>query len=723
MRARWAVVGLALVAFACGASAARGPGTRAAVAPPNGSQPTGQAAPEAAATPQATTDGFHAVAPVRVMDTRRPEQGGPAFGPGEVRNLALAGAAALAQAVAVALNVTVTQPSTTSFLTVWPFGTQVPDTSNLNVVANQTVANLVVVALGAGKVSVRNAFGTAHVIVDVMGWFAAGFEGVVPARLMDTRRGLGGLALGPGETRLLAIGGAGGVPSNASAVVVNVTAVQPTATGFLTVWPAGAALPGTSNLNTVPNKTVPNLVAVGLGAGQIAIRNAFGSTHVLVDVMGWFSSGFQPLTPARVADTRVGQCGVVLAAGDTREVAVAAAGGVPASGAGAVTLNLTVTQPATAGFLSVWPAGSAFPGTSNLNFGAGETAGNLVMVGVGASGRVAVRNGSPSTAHFIVDLMGWFDGATGYTATGSCSSEQPPPPGPKITKVLWIWEENSNPDLLIGTCPTCLEMPYLNSLAATYGQATNVRSASFPSLPNYIAATSGDYWGIADDSLPAKHPLSVPNLFLQLPPGQAVVYAESMTKNCQLDDGAKTDINGAGFYTARRTAFPYYTNARSLCQHYQVPLEGNLQAAVAIGLPSFSEVVPATCNNFHKGGTGKDACQFGPGQTYKTRADKWLQKTISMVITGPDWKAGRLAIFVVWDEGWGQTPPLGADCTVLNLGGCHIPLVVISPDTHSVKDGATYTTYSVLRTTEEILGLPLLEKAKTALSLRQSFGV
>ena len=252
----------------------------------------------------------------------------------------------------------------------------------------------------------------------------------------------------------------------------------------------------------------------------------------------------------------------------------------------------------------------------------------------------------------------------------------------------------------------CLEMPYLNSLATTYGQATNVRAASFPSLPNYIAATSGDYWGIADDALPAKHLLGVPNLFSQLPAGQAKVFAESMTRNCQLDDGVKTDINGKGFYSVRRTAWPYYTDSRDRCLQHQVPMEGNLQAAIDQGLPAFSQVVPATCNNFHKGGS-PDVCVFGPGQTYKTRADAWLQTLIPKIMAGPDWKAGRLAVFIVWDEGYGPTPPFGADCTVLTLGGCRIPLVVLSPRTHGVKDANLYTTYSVLRTTQEILGLPL----------------
>jgi hypothetical protein len=100
-----------------------------------------------------------------------------------------------------------------------------------------------------------------------------------------------------------------------------------------------------------------------------------------------------------------------------------------------------------------------------------------------------------------------------------------------------------------------------------------------------------------------------------------------------------------------------------------------------------------------------------------------LKKTIPMIMAGPDWKAGRLAIFIVWDEGWGVTPPYGDDCTRLTLSGCRIPLVVLSPGTRGVKDGALYTTYSILRTTEEILGLPLLLKARTAASFRSSFGL
>ena len=270
-------------------------------------------------------------------------------------------------------------------------------------------------------------------------------------------------------------------------MALNVTVTQPSATSFVTVWPAGGPVPGTSNLNMIASQTVPNLVVVGLGNGQVSIRNAFGTAHADRRT-SWAGSrvGSNPSCPARVADTRSGQCGTVLAAGETREVAVAGVGGVPATGATAVALNLTVTQPSAAGFSTVWPAGAPFPGTSNLNFVPGQTVANLVVVGIGASGHVAIKNSSSGAAQVIVDVMGWFDGTSSYAANGSCTVAPPPS---TITKMLWIWEENTSPEQILGTCTTCLQMPYLNSLANTYGQATNVRGASFPSMPNYIAGT------------------------------------------------------------------------------------------------------------------------------------------------------------------------------------------------------------------------------------------
>jgi phosphatidylinositol-3-phosphatase len=327
---------------------------------------------------------------------------------------------------------------------------------------------------------------------------------------------------------------------------------------------------------------------------------------------------------------------------------------------------------------------------------------------------VVSRAHSWSSSVFVVALLA--SGTAIWSATAERASAAP------ITKVLWIWEENSDPTSLIGTCVTCQQLPYLNGLASTYGYATNARAASIPSLPNYIAATSGDTWGIADDGGPGKHPLSVLNLFDQLPLGQAKVFAEGMTANCQLVNGPKTDVNGSGFYVVRHTAWPYYTNSRSACLANQVPLDENLQAAVDGGLPALSIVVPANCNNFHKGGSSPDACVLAPGQTYASRADAWLQSHIPAIMAGPDWQAGELAIFIVWDEGKGPAPTNGSDCTTSTLKACKIPLVVLSSGTTGVVDNAPYTTYSVLRTTEELLGLPLIGKAATATSMAAGFG-
>jgi acid phosphatase len=311
-------------------------------------------------------------------------------------------------------------------------------------------------------------------------------------------------------------------------------------------------------------------------------------------------------------------------------------------------------------------------------------------------------------------------GAAGWSSWSSTRAGASDPP---ITKVLWIWEENSNPAKILGSCATCQQLPYLNSVAMTYGRATNVQNASLPSLPNYIAVTSGSTQGIADDAAPPKHPLSVPSLFDQLPLGQAKVFAETMTSNCQATDGPKGDVDGAGFYLVRHTAWPYYTTSRSACAANQVPMAGNLQTAIDNGLPRFSALVPAVCNDFHKGGS-PDVCVLGPGETYNSRADEWLEAHISQIMAGPDWQAGRLAIFVVWDEGAaGAGPGNGTDCTTSTDPTCKIPLVVLSPRTHSVVDATAYTTYSVLRSTEELLGLPLLGRAATAQSFVASFGL
>ena len=164
----------------------------------------------------------------------------------------------------------------------------------------QTVPNRVIVKLGAGgAVNFYDQFGHTDVIADVAGWFTDGsvalggseFVGVTPARTLDTRFSS---KLGTAATLTLPVAGHGGVPVTGAAVpptavVLNVTVTNPSAASYLTIWPAGASQPGTSDLNFVPGLTVPNLVVVKLGSGgAIDIFNRFGSTDVVVDVVGWY---------------------------------------------------------------------------------------------------------------------------------------------------------------------------------------------------------------------------------------------------------------------------------------------------------------------------------------------------------------------------------------------------------------------------------------------------
>jgi hypothetical protein len=204
---------------------------------------------------------------------------------------------------AVVMNVTATNTTAAGFFTVYPTGRTLPVASNLNWTAGVTVPNRVIVPVGTGgKVSFHNGAGNADLIVDVNGYFTdatgsgASFTAVTPSRIVDTRSGTGGFSspLGQGQIMIVPVAGSGGVPTMTSAtppsaVVLNVTVESPTVASDLVVWPDGASVPVASDLNFVPGQTVPNLVIVKLSAsGKIDIRNDFGSTSIIVDVVGWY---------------------------------------------------------------------------------------------------------------------------------------------------------------------------------------------------------------------------------------------------------------------------------------------------------------------------------------------------------------------------------------------------------------------------------------------------
>jgi hypothetical protein len=221
-----------------------------------------------------------------------------------------------------------------------------------------------------------------------------------------------------GQTVDLQIGGVAGVPANGvSAVVFNVTATDATAPGFVTVWPTGQALPTASSLNLgAVGATAPNQVTVPIGTGGKVSFFTQSGTHLLADLAGYYtvSSGFTPLTPARILDTRPGPGQIAYTgdkpgAGATVSVAVAGHGGVPSTGVGSVVLNVTATEATGPGFVTVWPGQTARPNSSVLNLTAvGDTRPNAVLVPLGTDGSVNLF--TQSGTHLVVDVAGWFPG-------------------------------------------------------------------------------------------------------------------------------------------------------------------------------------------------------------------------------------------------------------------------------------------------------------------------
>jgi hypothetical protein len=251
------------------------------------------------------------------------------------------------------------------------------------------------------------------------------YQAITPVRMLNTRTGTGHSgALTSHGSFTVVIGGTSQVPSNATAVAINLAAFGATNPGFLTAYAAGASKPTGSTLSYPKTATVANLAVVPLSptTHAITIDNGSATTvDVVGDVVGYYAptgAVYKPLTPQRILDTTKNS-DTPIAAGGARTVQVGGAGGVPLTGVSAVAVDVAVTRPQKAGYLRIFPTGSAEPSTSNLNFAANQTIANLVIVPLGSGGRITVANHSAGTAHIVVDVEGYF------ASSGSGSSMHP----------------------------------------------------------------------------------------------------------------------------------------------------------------------------------------------------------------------------------------------------------------------------------------------------------
>jgi phosphatidylinositol-3-phosphatase len=320
-----------------------------------------------------------------------------------------------------------------------------------------------------------------------------------------------------------------------------------------------------------------------------------------------------------------------------------------------------------------------------------------------AAGIVLLALVVPATAKLVEP-----DGASRASApSGICGWRDTPPA--RYDHVVWVLLENHSRPQLIGPAGSreADRSPYLNSLARRCGLATNYLALTHPSLPNYLALTSGSTGGVRRTCTPDACPQRRTTIFDQLagPGGGWRIYAEGMPSACHRRD--------SGRYVVRHNPATYFPVAD--CAAHDVPLgtatRGRLVDDLAAGrLPALTLVVPDQCHNTHD-------CAIDAG-------DEWLSQMVPRLVRSPLYRAGRTAVVVTWDEGAGGTR--GQDCRAHPDRSCRVATVVLSPTTRpGTRSSVALDHYSLLEATSRMLGVPPLGHAadRTTRDLRPAFGL
>lgn len=385
-----------------------------------GAAPVGAAAaPDEPPAPAAAGTRFVPMTPTRVLDTRsgigRP--GTTPVGAGGTVTVALADKVP-AHAKAVVLNVTGTETSAATYVSVYPSGVPRPAASTLNLVKGETRPNATTVMLGAdGAVTLFNFNGSVHLLADLAGYYTesatlpegvqpGAFTAISPTRVLDTRTGA---KVGPGGVITLDLSTR--VPASATAVTFNLTGVEATTNTFVTAWPTGAPRPTASSLNLTPAVPTPNHVTVALGQGRkVDLYNFTGSVHLIADLAGHYATDggklFYPALPKRVVDTRA--TGTTLVAGSGFEHFET---DTP-DDVSAFAANVTGVAPTASTFITVWPAGTPRPNASVLNLVPGQVSANMTTAGLGPLPGYPYRGfavyNQAGQVDVVIDLFGHF---------------------------------------------------------------------------------------------------------------------------------------------------------------------------------------------------------------------------------------------------------------------------------------------------------------------------
>jgi phospholipase C len=303
----------------------------------------------------------------------------------------------------------------------------------------------------------------------------------------------------------------------------------------------------------------------------------------------------------------------------------------------------------------------------------------------------------------------------GNGASGFADVSRPIEPGSPIVPdhIIVIVMENHSFDDIIGATNGNgyhLFTPFLTQAAETDRLATMAFGVAHPSLPNYLSMIAGDYFGVHDDNgscyAPGHprgcHSFDKKNLVDSLEAAHFTwaSYNESMPHRGFL--GQEYPHNGDGLYRQKHDPFVYFkdiaTNPKRLAN---VETFVNLQRALNAGvLPNFSFIVPNECHDMH----GSVPYCRGPNNRLIAMGDSAVQKLVQDIISSGAFTQKSL-LFITWDEGDNN---LGCcDGPPLQSGG-HIPLILITSVSGTVRSAQLYNHYSLLSTIETVWHLPKL---------------
>lgn len=328
-----------------------------------------------------------------------------------------------ADATSVIMNITAIQPEANGFVTVYRCDEDRPTASSLNYSTGTNLGNEIVAGLAGDGTVCFFTSGSTHLTVDVVAYATAGSasQTITPTRAFETRLGestpdgrySGTGQMQAGSQQTIAMGGRFGIPSDAAAVVINVTAIAPQANGFATVHQCLPDLPTASSLNYSAGVNRGNEIVAPLSdAGEICVYTS-ATTDLVIDVVGYLPDGaINTVAPSRLFETRAGQStidglgatGGPVAAGSSTTVQISGRVGIPA-GAKAAIVNLTAINPQATGFATLHPCLAEAPEASSLNYESGVIGGNEVIAGLSEDGELCLF--SSASSDYSIDVVGY----------------------------------------------------------------------------------------------------------------------------------------------------------------------------------------------------------------------------------------------------------------------------------------------------------------------------